>query len=219
MLGTITNGLHAVVAARLVSGVAYTPCQNAGTGQLASTSVICTTGYELGPINSAHLPWTKLLDLRITKRVAGFGGHWSAFLDVRNLFDAKNFTTLFAETASDTNPQFEAQHFVQPAINQLSSEAPSAVETPGGSVDGRYVGTTIDLKASCSQSAGLWTSSTQSVDCYALRQTEQRYGNGDGVFTVDEQVAAFGAYYDFLYGPWAFHGPGRTARVGIRFAF
>lgn len=205
LLGTLTGGMRAALAARLVSGDAYTPCYNSGTGQLASTDAICTTGYELGPINSAHIPWTKLLDLRITKRIAGFGGHWSAFLDVRNLLNAENLTNAFVETGTDTNQAYEAFHFVQPAINQLSGEAPSSAHLPNGAIDLR----------TCQG----WTSSTQIVDCYALRQTENRFGNGDGVFTLAEQTAAFGAYFDFLYGPWAFHGPGRTARVGVRLEF
>jgi len=205
LVGTLTDGMHATVAARLVSGAAYTPCQNSGTGLLATNAGVCTTGFPLGPVNSGHIPWTKLLDLRITKRISEFGGQWSAFLDVRNLLNTENFTNAFVETGTDTNQAYELNHFVQPSLNLLQAEAPTAAHLANGGIDVR----------TCQG----WTSQTQMVDCYALRQTENRFGNGDGVFTQAEQVAAFGAYYDFLYGPWAFHGPGRTARVGIRFDF
>ncbi|HKI96184.1 MAG TPA: hypothetical protein VJ992_12930 [Gemmatimonadales bacterium] len=205
VFGDLVRGGRVVLGARLTSGGAYTPCYNSGTGQLASAGALCTTGYDLGPINSGHIPWTKLLDLRITKRVAGFGGHWSAFLDVRNLLNTENLTNAFVETGTDTNQAYEMNHFVQPSINLLQAEAPTSAHLANGGVDLR----------TCQG----WTSQTQMVDCYALHQTENRFGNGDGVFTQAEQVAAFGAYYNFLYGPWAFHGPGRTARVGIRFDF
>lgn len=205
VLGDILRGSSAVLAFRAASGVAYTQCTNSGTGLLASAGAECPGGFELGPINGAHLPWSKLLDLRVTKRVAGFGGHWSAFLDVRNLLNTENLVNAFVETLSDTNPVYELTHFVQPAVNQLQAETPASAHLANNSVDLR----------TCQG----WTSQTQMVDCYALRQTENRFGNGDGVFTQAEQIAAFGAYYDFLYGPWAFHGPGRTARVGVRFGF
>jgi hypothetical protein len=53
----------------------------------------------------------------------------------------------------------------------------------------------------------------------ALQRVEQRFGNGDGLYTLTEQTSAFNAYYDSFFGPWRFHGPGRTARIGIQLHF
>jgi len=35
---------------------------------------------------------------------------------------------------------------------------------------------------------------------FMLMRTEQRFGNGDGVFTVEEQEVAFGSVYDVTNG-------------------
>jgi len=65
-----------------------------------------------------------------------------------------------------------------------------------------------------------WTATASStIDCVALQRVEQRFGNGDHIYTVAEQNKAMGAYFDAFFGAWRFHGPGRTVRVGLELAF
>ena len=43
--------------------------------------------------------------------------------------------------------------------------------------------------------------------------------DGDGVFTVAEQRAAFGANYDLFNGSWRFRESNRLLRLGLEFVF
>ena len=55
------------------------------------------------------------------------------------------------------------------------------------------------------------------VNRHMLRRTEQRYGNGDGVFTVDEMSSAIGAYFDFAEN--AHTQRARELRLGVEVRF
>jgi hypothetical protein len=77
-------------------------------------------------------------------------------------------------------------------------------------------GNAVDLRPDC----GTWTGTTAGpVDCAALRLVERRYGNGDGVYDVSEQTAAFNAYYEAFFGSAQFYAPGRSARIGLEIDF
>jgi hypothetical protein len=53
-----------------------------------------------------------------------------------------------------------------------------------------------------------------------LLRAEQRFGNGDGVFTVEEQEAAFGQIYENFYGADArFRTSDQLMRIGVRLVF
>jgi hypothetical protein len=52
-----------------------------------------------------------------------------------------------------------------------------------------------------------------------LIRAEQRFGDGDGVFTIEEQSRAINALYDVARGEHAHTAPGRRARVGLEIAF
>ncbi|HKI95216.1 MAG TPA: TonB-dependent receptor [Gemmatimonadales bacterium] len=202
---------------RFASGLPYTQCRNSGTGTTGPGNGVCTTGYELGPINAARMPWVKYFDIRLQRGLKVGPTDWTVFADIQNLFNFKNIGSIFSETNDVVNQQFEVQHYVQPAINQLNSEAPSAVLINVPSGDSTI--SAIDLRVSCAQSAGVWTSSTQSVDCTMLRQVEARYGNGDGIFDANEQFAAFDASYRNNQGAWTRLGAGRQIRAGVEINF
>jgi hypothetical protein len=52
-----------------------------------------------------------------------------------------------------------------------------------------------------------------------LIRAEQRFGDGDGVFTVEEQGRAINALYEVARGEQEMTAPGRRARVGIEIDF
>ena len=56
------------------------------------------------------------------------------------------------------------------------------------------------------------------VDCVMLVRAEQRYGNGDGMFTKSEYTRAFSAWYNLANAPYRFYGQGRRIRVGLEIA-
>jgi hypothetical protein len=51
-------------------------------------------------------------------------------------------------------------------------------------------------------------------NCVALLRAEARYGNGDGVYTIDEQRTAVGAAFDATY-QMGLNGTPRRVRIGI----
>jgi hypothetical protein len=57
------------------------------------------------------------------------------------------------------------------------------------------------------------------VDRVALNRAEARYGNGDGLLTLDEQRRALAASWDLEYGPQYCYGPPRRIRLGIELTF
>jgi len=57
------------------------------------------------------------------------------------------------------------------------------------------------------------------ANVFALLQAEQRYGNGDGVFTVEEQDRAFGAFYDLFWGVQNFVESTQRMRLGFEINF
>ena len=58
-----------------------------------------------------------------------------------------------------------------------------------------------------------------SPNCIYLIRAEQRYGNGDRVFTMEEQRAASQADYDRRFGLQELTWPGRHVRLGIELNF
>ncbi len=52
-----------------------------------------------------------------------------------------------------------------------------------------------------------------------LIRAEQRFGDGDGIYTIQEQSAAINALYDVARGEHQHLGVGRRARIGFRIDF
>ena len=57
------------------------------------------------------------------------------------------------------------------------------------------------------------------ADCVYLIRAEERFGNGDGVFTLAEQQAASDASYMVNRGTNSFTGQGRRLRLGLELNF
>jgi hypothetical protein len=185
--------VSAQVTLRAVSGVPYQLQTNLGLGGIISSSPVgITTG-------SARFPWTKRIDVRITKAMRAGGRDWTLYADVRNLFDFRNIRALFNETGDVTNLQHRTSALA-PEFANLHAEASGA-----GALDPD--GTTIDLS-----NCGSWNNQ---VNCVTLSRVERRFGDGNGVYTLAEQQRVGNAYYDAIEGPWFFYGSGRTLRLGL----
>ena len=67
-----------------------------------------------------------------------------------------------------------------------------------------------------------WVSSKNApaaANCMYLIRAEQRFGNGDHIFTVEEQANAINALYDVARGEHQQLGVGRRARLGFEINF
>jgi hypothetical protein len=197
------RGVAATAQFRMISGLTYTPLLNGGVGVTAPDEI--NPGLApAGDINSARLPWTKILDLRITKGLHANGLDWTIFADFRNLLNFRNLQGLYAETNQTTNSLFESN---QVGLNPIAIENEAAI-------NGALTGTSISLGG-----CALWAGEAGPVDCVMMRRAEARFGNGDGTFTQGEQLKAIDAWYQMAYGASRFYGPQRTVRVGLELAF
>jgi len=189
---------------RMINGIPYTPLENVGAGTTAPGFNFGLFATQAGDINSERLPWTKLLDLRLTKGVRMNGMDWTIFADVRNLLNFKNLYGIYAETNDTANSLFLHNKIAAEFVN-LANEASS---------NGALSGSSVTLPADCSG----WRGEAGPVDCVMLKRAEARFGNGDGVYTLAEQTTAFTTYFNSFYGASRFYGPQRTVRVGLSLA-
>jgi hypothetical protein len=204
-VGNIFKDVSAFVTFRVLSGLPYTPLQNVGGGATAPGTNFGLTASQAGDINSASTPWTKYLDLRLNKGLKFGRVGVTAFADIRNLFNFKNITGLFAETNDVTNAVFQ-HNTIAGEFTTLANEAKS-----NGSLRG-------DGAVTLNNCAG-WAGAAGPVDCVELQRTEARFGNGDGVYTVAEQTNALNSYYNLFHGAYGFNDLPRSVRLGFELNF
>jgi hypothetical protein len=104
-------------------------------------------------------------------------------------------------------------------LDDLEVEAAAnGVRGADGQIDLRFGGI-ADPRTAC----GNWVSSKgeapAAANCVYLSRAEQRFGNGDGVYTIEEQSAAINALYDIARGDHQQYGLGRRARLGFEINF
>ena len=159
-------------------------------------------GSPAEPFNASRLPWTKRVDLRLGKSLRAAGRDWELFADVRNILNFRNTRALFAETGQVVNDQYRTQLLAGEFASLRNEAVANGALLPGDA---------IDLSA-----CGSWSGSQGPVNCVMLRRTEQRFGDGDGTYTLSEQTRALYGFYDAFFGSWRFYGSGRTVRIGAR---
>ncbi|HYT99943.1 MAG TPA: TonB-dependent receptor [Gemmatimonadales bacterium] len=202
-LGSLARGLAAVVTIRVATGLPYTRLVDNGDGQVAPQFGPGLGGRAAEQLNASRLPTTKTLDLRLTKGVRIGCRALRAYADFRNLLNFTNVVALYAETGDVVN-DLRKQKLLSPELAYLQAEASLAgALNPDGS---------INLSGDCNA----WG---MPPNCVALRRVEARFGNGDLLYTPLEQTRAFDTYYNSFFGPWRFHGPARTVRVGVEVGF
>jgi len=199
VLGTLGRDVSAFLTFRAASGLPYTRLINDRIGATVSDGPI---GRAAESLNASRLPWTKTLDLRLTKGFRSRGYAWTVYADLRNLLNFTNVVDLYSETGTTANDLFKQRLLTPERQNLLSEAGDAGAVAPDG---------TVDL-GNC----GTWGSP---ANCVALRRVEQRFGDGDGLYTPAEQQRAADTYFDSFFGTWRFHGPGRTVRVGMQLAF
>jgi hypothetical protein len=173
------------------------------------------------PAQSSETPWERFFDLRITKGLRLGPTDWTFYLDVRNLFNFTNKPEVFSETGDVVN-SLHREREIAPELASLEQTARGSdlwVEiTKSDGDDARQVGA-IDL-SDLSTACAAWQGSGGAIGCIMLQRTEKRFGNGDGIYDVEEQLVALNDWYDFYWGPSRrFYGPGRQIRAGIQLAF
>ena len=153
------------------------------------------------------------LDLKVSK---GFGlgtRTLRAFLDARNLLGAENVARVFAVNGATSNATAEGEYTSEALISYQLEGDNNGLTGGDGALDLRFGGI-ADRRLGCAN----WvdTSSRPAApNCVALVRTEERFGDGDGVFSVAEQERAAMALYRTQFDRSALLSSGRLVRVGL----
>ncbi len=194
--GTILQDVGIFATMRLASGLPYTRLQNTGNGQTGPPTFAGLGGTPAEDLNASRTPGFKSLDLRIHRGFRVGDNRLRVFADIRNPLHIANTTSLWLETGEITN-----------AVHREVS------------IDGLLRDATLDGDANIDAFNILGESPDNALNRYMLLEAERRFGNGDGIFTVAEQRAAFGSFYDLFNNSLFFRNADRSLRFGVEFVF
>ena len=209
--GTILRNVSVFATFRYTSGTAYTKCGESNEEQSVLSIENCVRLFPEG-LNTQRLPSFKEINTRLTKGFGLGGLDLTGYLDVRNLLNFRNVLQVFAVNGDVRNDE-EREANLEADLADLATErdANNAVGANGALV-----------LPGAHQDCAAWVSSRNdpaAANCMYLIRAEQRYGNGDHLFTVDEQSNAINSLYDVARGEHQQYGVGRRARVGFELNF
>jgi hypothetical protein len=210
-VGGILRNLSVFSTFRYTSGTAYTKCGVSNEEQSVLSIENCVRLFPEG-INTQRLPAFKELNTRFTKSFGLGGLDLTGYLDIRNLLNFRNVVQVFAVNG-DIQNEGERDANLQADLADLATERDvnSAVGPDGAMV-----------LPTAHEACGTWVSGKNrpaAANCMYLIRAEQRYGNGDHVFSLDEQENAINALYDTARGEHQQLGVGRRARLGFEINF
>lgn len=212
-LGGILRNTGVFVTARIASGTAYTRCPAFNPNDVSRLSGSGCSASIVGEANGSRLPALKLVDLRVTRRIALGGAGLTIFADARNLLNSRNVTRVFSQTGKVTNA-LEREVVLASDLEGFASEAArNGVLLADSTLDLSFGGVP-DPRSAC----GAWQAddgSSAVPNCAYLLGAEERFGNGDHLFTIAEQTRAATALYMVGRGLAQFTGSGRRVRLGL----
>jgi len=217
VLGDVLGNVSLFSTFRYTSGTAYTRCGVSAEEQSILSIENCNRLFPEG-INTQRLPAFKEFNAKLTKAFGLGGLDLTGYLDVRNLFNFRNVIQVFSVNGDVLNDD-ERNANLEADLDDLAAEGGSnGVAGPDGELDLTFGGL-ADSRTGC----GSWVSSKGSApaaaNCVYLIRAEQRYGDGDGIYTVEEQTNAINALYDVARGEHQQLGFGRRARLGFEINF
>jgi len=217
-LGAVLGNFAVFSTLRVQSGTAYTLCVEEGNFN-TRTGVQCEGAPRAG-INTQRLPSFKSLDMRFTKGFGLGGTNVTAYLDARNILNFKNLVDVFVNTGDVVSQEdIEiTQTNYRASIAQLGTPS-GAYDAEEESLDLTFGGTGPQTQSCVGFATDDEPTASSIANCVYLIRAEQRYGNGDGIYTADEQNTAATAFYNINNGPQDFYGPGRRMRLGFELNF
>ncbi len=215
--GTILENVGVYATFRYASGTPYTACALGSTDQDVVSGDNCDLEFPEG-LNQSRLPSFKNLNLRLTKGFGIGGLDLTAYLDARNLLNFTNVIQVFTQTNDVRNLDEEENEFAANADEvQSEAEASNVPVSEDGTVDLTFGGIP-DRRQGCST----WVTddgTAAAPNCVALIRAEQRFGNGDGLYTEAEQRVASNSLYNTIRGIHNFTGDPRRMRLGLELSF
>jgi hypothetical protein len=213
IVGSILRNSGLYGSFRFSSGTPYTRCP-AGSGNESVLSGDTCVGAFAGDFLGARLPPSKHLDLRITRGIEIAGHQVIAYLDGRNILDFENTLRVFAVNGQTRNPAEARQVFSADSAGFAQVGFANSINNNG----------TLDLTfgGAVASGCGNFVNSQfapSAPDCVYLIRAEERYGDGDHLFTLAEQRAASEAAYRVARGRPVFLGAPRRVRIGLEVRF
>ncbi|HET7603813.1 MAG TPA: hypothetical protein VFK36_12395, partial [Gemmatimonadales bacterium] len=192
---------------QLASGTSYLSCPAPFGPALILSDQACPSFGVVGGLASMYtrLPARKVLDLRFTKALSDAPYAPRFFIDARNLL---NFTTVIRS--------YRDAALLAPARSQIIENGVEIIQVEASN-NGAYDASTGAVNLSAPGTCASWITfqgSGGAPDCVALLRAEARYGNGDGIYSADEQRTAVGAAFDATH-LGGLNGTPRRVRVGI----
>ncbi len=214
-LGSVLQNFSVYTTFRYQSGTAYTLCEVEQGNESVFSGGVCAEGGFEGGLNAARLPAFKDLSMVFRKGFSLGGVEATAYLDARNILNLKNITSVFVQTQDIRNEAEREINFTGDSTQFATQAEENGLYGADGSIDLTFGGA---AEAGC---GGFLTSGGSPAvgDCVYLIRAEQRYGDGDGVFTLAEQQAASDALYMVNRGVSSFTGDGRRLRLGLELNF
>jgi outer membrane receptor for ferrienterochelin and colicin len=220
-LGSIFGNFGVYATGRYTSGTAYTGCVNSPANSVLlavdnTTSPPCSSGDFTSEINGLRLPAYKALDMRFTKGFGLGGLNLTAYADVRNILNFTNTIRRYVGTNDITNAvEFTADSAIADNALQAEATANGLLDAQTGDIDLRFSGASASGCGSYTSAQG----NPAAPSCVYLIRAEQRFGNGNGVYSKDEQNRAFTAYYQSFRGQNFFTDRPRQVRLGLEVNF
>ena len=216
-LGGVFRRTGVYATARVASGTGFTHCSVVSTLDIGVVSdQVCAHTFK-GEYVEERMPAFSQVDLRITRGVPIGKSTLTLFADLRNLFNISSTVRVFL-VSGNTRSSLARSTARAAAVSSLGIEgAANGVAQPDGSIDLSFGGT-LDPRGAC----GGWVTAagaSAAPNCVYLIGAEQRFGNGDHIYTLEEQARAADAYYFVRYGQQAFTAPGRRVRFGAEVRF
>ncbi|MGZ8391276.1 MAG: TonB-dependent receptor [Gemmatimonadales bacterium] len=215
--GAVLENVGLYATFRYTSGTPYTACSLGSTDQDVVSGDNCDREFPEG-LNQSRLPAFKNLNLRLTKGFGLGGLDVTAYLDARNILNFENVIQVFTQTNDVRNLDEEENEFAANAVEVQNEAVASGVTVSAdGTVDLTFGGIT-DRRQGCST----WVTEdgvAAAPNCVALIRAEQRFGNGDGLYSASEQRSASDALYNTIRGIHNFTGDPRRMRLGLELTF
>jgi hypothetical protein len=213
-IGSVLSSVGLTSIFRYSSGTAYTKCPAETGNEGVISGGVCSRLFE-GDFFGARRPAFKQFDLKLTKGFALGGLDITGYLDVRNVFNFKNILNVFAVTNDVVNNAERIEQNSADSAGFADEAIANGVRLNDGSIDLRFSGA---VASGC----GNWVNSQftpTAPNCVYLIRAEERYGDGDHIFTIDEQLRASNLSYDAGRGIHTFTDSPRRMRLGIEVNF
>ncbi|HEY9015162.1 MAG TPA: hypothetical protein VIM84_08890, partial [Gemmatimonadales bacterium] len=155
--------------------------------------------------------------LRLTKGFGIAGLDITGYVEARNLLNWKNIIQVFTTTGTENNAREEEKNFAADSADYANEAEESGVLKDDGSIDLSFGGA-ADPRTGC----GSWVNQAgtpAAPNCVQLIRTEERFGNGDHIFDIDEQRRASDALYYTVRGIHNFSANPRRMRLGLEVNF